>query len=232
MSHTYLPFIDDEKLISAVSHVVSTFSQADSVDIARNQLDPFGALFECVSADFDIDSWKASERARQAQKKIQNRIGDFHQKIFGALRGCVDVPKGKGLDILNEEESWCAEIKNKHNTTKGNHKPKLYEDIKLWVDHYTVEYGRPFTGYYVQIIPRKPEDFNTPFFPSDHGTRKPKREDIREITAALLFDKITGEKDSLKRLYLTLPQVFEDNFNKSTHLTKEQLITLFSMNIR
>ena len=232
MSHKYLTFIEDQKLIEAVSHVLVAFPNDESSDITKNQLDPFGALFECISADFDIDSWKASERARQAQKKIQNRIGDFHQKIFGALKGCVDVPKGKGLDILNEEESWCAEIKNKHNTTKGNHKPKLYEDIELWVDHYTVEYGRPFTGYYVQIIPRKPEDFNTAFFPSDHGTRKPKREDIREITAALLFDKITGEKDSLKRLYLTLPRVFEDSFNKSTHLSKEQLITLLSMNIR
>jgi len=232
MSHTYLPFIDDVKLISAVSHVVSAFPQADSVDIARNQLDPFGALFECVSFSYDMEAWKASEVARQAQKTIQNRIGDFHQKIFGAIKGCIDVPQGQGLDILNEEESWCAEIKNKHNTTKGNHKPKLYDDIALWVDRYSDSYSRPFIGYYVQIIPRKPTDFDQPFCPSDHGTRKPKREDIREITAALLFDKITGEKDSLKRLYLTLPRVFEDSFNKSTHLSKEQLITLFSMNIR
>lgn len=232
MTHKYLPFIEDRKLIEAVSHVVGAFPQDESADITKNQLDPFGALFECISADFDMDSWKASERARQAQKKIQKRIGDFHQKIFGALKGCVDVPQGQGLDILNEEESWCAEIKNKHNTTKWNHKSKLYEDIALWVDRYSDTYNRPFIGYYVQIIPRKPTDFDQPFCPSDHGTRKPKREDLREITAALLFDKITGEKDSLKRLYLTLPQVFEDNFNKSTHLSKEQLITLFSMNIR
>ena len=232
MSHKYLPFIQDDKLIEAVGHVVAAFPEAGSADITRNQLDPFGALFECISSGFDMDSWKTSEIARQAQKTIQNRIGDFHQKIFGALAGCVDVPKGEGLDILNVDGSWCAEIKNKHNTTKGNHKPKLYEDIELWVDHYTAKYGRPFTGYYVQIIPRKPEDFDQPFYPSDHGTRKPRREDIREITGALLFDKMTGENDSLKRLYLSLPHVFEDHFSKSTHLSTEQMTALFSMNIR
>lgn len=232
MNHTYLSFIDDEKLIAAVSHVVAAFPQANSVDITRNQLDPFGALFECASSEYDMEKWKASEVARQAQKTIQNRIGDFHQKVFGALQGCQDVPRGEGLDILNVKNSWCAEIKNKHNTTKGNHKPKLYEDIELWVDRYSAKYDRPFIGYYVQIIPRRPVDIDIPFCPSDHGTPKPRREDIREITGALLFDKITGEKDSLKRLYLALPQVFEDNFNKSTHLTKHQLATLFSNNVR
>lgn len=232
MSRTYLPFIDDEKLISAVSDVVAAFPQADIVDIARNQLDPFGALFECVSSGYDMEAWKASEVARQAQKTIQNRIGDFHQTIFGSLQGCQDVPRGEGLDILNIENSWCAEIKNKHNTTKGNHKPKLYDDIALYVDSYSAQYGRPFIGYYVQVIPNRPIDIDKPFYPSDHGSRRPQREDIREISGALLFDRITGKRDSLKKLYLTLPEVFENHFSRSSNLTKDQLTLLFSKNIR
>ena len=232
MSNKYLSYIADQNLIDAVSHVVASFPENGKVDISRNQLDPFGAFFECISSGLDIDTWKASESARQAQKTIQNRIGDFHQKIFGSLKGCVDVPRGKGLDIINVENRWCAEIKNKYNTTKGNHLPKLYEDIALWVDHYSAKYRIPFTGYYVQIIPRRPVDFDSPFFPSDHGVTKPKREDIREISGALFFDMITGEKDSLEKLYLTLPQVFKDHFGKSTKLSEKQLTTLFSINIR
>lgn len=231
MKNNYLPFIEDASLIEAVAEVVKDFPESSRSDITRNQLDPFGALFECILAGYDLNSWLKSEAARQTQKTIQNRIGGFHQTLLASLPGCEDVPVGTGLDIINVEQQWCAEVKNKFNTTKGNHLPRLYDDIAYWVDTYTKKYEVPFTGYYVQVIPRTPENFDEFFVPSDRGVRRPQRTDIKKITAAYLYEKITGVPDALKMVYLVIPRVLQENFDCKTKISDTQLKELYSQNI-
>ena len=229
---SYLDFIDDETLIRATQRIVGSAPEAGAVDINKNQLDPFGALFECAIGKMDFETWTKKEESRQIQKSLQNAIGDFHQILIGGLPGCEDVPRGEGLDTLNVEKAWCAEIKNKYNTTKGNHKPRLYDDIATWVDRYSSDYRKPFTGYYVQIIPSKPIDLNKPFCPPDAGVKRPHREDIREISGALFYDMITEKKGALKELFSALPAVLEHEFDIEINFDVNDLIQIFRSSIK
>ena len=97
----YLNFIDDETLVRATSQIIGRTQTNKKTDIGRNQLDPFGALFECAISQMDYEAWIKKEAGRQVQKSLQNAIGDFHQTLIGGLPGCQDVGKGKGLDTLN-----------------------------------------------------------------------------------------------------------------------------------
>jgi hypothetical protein len=123
-----LPFISNFDLYQAVEKVlyVSNFS----VNIHRNVIDPFSALFDALRQDISVEQWLTQETMRQSQKTLQNAIGDFHQKILGSVVGWDDLGTGHIFDLKNDSEKIIAEIKNKHNTTKGNHKVAIYDDLK------------------------------------------------------------------------------------------------------
>ena len=55
---------------------------------------------------------------------------------------------------------------------------------------------------------------------------------IREITYAALLDKATGVKDSLRKLYLCLPTLLENEFSTATKMKVKHMKMLFKKNIR
>jgi hypothetical protein len=226
----YLEFIDDDKLIEAVSFVVDSINKTKQTpsDLGRNSLDPFGAIFEC-SDGTDYQEWKNRELARQNQKTMQNNIGAFHEKLIAGIPGCEKLEKG--MDILCVNQSWFAEIKNKFNTTKGNYKPKLYDDIESWCKRFSQKYSKQFTGYYVYIIPNRPEKIDKPFTPAHEGKRRPHNEYIREITVSFLYEKITGNPNAFFEVYNVLPDVLEKEFGLKVGLEKNIMKDLFLSNI-
>lgn len=90
--------------------------------LRQNTLDVFSATLESILKGISFDEWIEQEKKRQIQKTLQNKVGDLHQKILGTLSGVQDLGVGDVVDIISQEKSLIAEIKNKHNTTKGNHK--------------------------------------------------------------------------------------------------------------
>ena len=78
----------------------------------------------------------------------------------GSIPGWKNLGTGGGLDILNKRKKIIAEIKNKHNTTKGNHKIEIYDAIKAKLK--LVEYSG-YTGYLVEIIPKGKKKYDKPF---------------------------------------------------------------------
>ena len=158
------------------------------------------------------NKWPQLEQARQVRRPSRTQSGTSTRRP-GCVEGCRSNPRGQGADILNKSGSWCAELKNKFNTTKGNHKGAVHEDIERWVHHYEEKYGQEFTGYYCYVIPRTPGDIDQIWHFS--GYHNPK---IREITYAALLDKATGVKDSLRKLYLCLPTLLEKEFSTATKM--------------
>lgn len=227
----YLEYIEDKDLIRSVRRVLGAIEGAKNKDIFKNGLDPFGAFFDSISGGIGFDEWLQAEQARQAQKSLQNAIGEFHQDILGDIKGCLSNPPGEGADILNKSMGWCAELKNKFNTTKGNHKAAVFKDIAEWVSHYKEKYEKEFTGYYCYVIPRKPGDIND-IWKFTYKKKLYRKNNIREITYARLLDEATGEEDSLRKLYLCLPALLEKEFKKTTELKAEDMMMLFKKNIR
>jgi len=207
----YLKWISDSNLEKAVAHLldkaVSAKKNADT-SFGKNVIDPFSALFQMVGFEMDYSDWHKSETARQAQKTLQNHVGEFHQNILGNVTGWKNMEVGNVIDIASDEHKTIAEIKNKYNTLSGGQLSNMYSTLESMVMPKTSIY-KEFMAYYVAIIPKKAERFNKPFTPSDKekGDRCPTNKLIREIDGASFYDLVTGCENSLRELYSIIPIV-------------------------
>lgn len=185
--------------------------------LRQNTLDVFSATLESILKGISFDEWIEQEKKRQIQKTLQNKVGDLHQKILGTLSGVQDLGVGDVVDIISQEKSLIAEIKNKHNTTKGNHKIAVYDDLK------SVLSSKPeiTTAYYVEILPKNGKKYNKPFTPSDNKTsqQRPANEFIRQIDGQSFYELLTGNPNALRELYILLAQVASEILSEEFNLT-------------
>lgn len=185
--------------------------------LRQNTLDVFSATLESILKGISFDEWIEQEKKRQIQKTLQNKVGDLHQKILGTLSGVQDLGVGDVVDIISQEKSLIAEIKNKHNTTKGNHKIAVYDDLK------SVLSSKPeiTTAYYVEILPKNGKKYNKPFTPSDNKTsqQRPANEFIRQIDGQSFYELLTGKPNALRELYILLAQVASEILSEEFNLT-------------
>lgn len=211
----YLKFISDENLCFAVVKVIQIIEKAEhnaQIKLHKNVVDPFSALFHGITHSISYSEWIEQEKARQIQKTTQNAIGDFHQEILGAVAGWENLGTGGGLDILNNKMKIIAELKNKFNTTKGNHKVEVYDSIKAKLK--MPEYEN-YIGYYVEIIPQGKRKYDKPFTPPDNKTKKrrPTKNKIRIIDGVSFYSMATGRENALQELFEVLPIIITEKHN-------------------
>jgi hypothetical protein len=219
----YLSFISDNDLIDLCKEVINTLDKAienKQKDLYKNIIDPFSAVFEASYYDISLTEWIEREKSRQIQKSFQNAVGNFHQKLIGKISGWNDLGVGEVVDLRNDERKIIAEIKNKFNTTKGNHRTAIYDDLdKLIKTRYL-----GYTGYYVSILNKN--KINKPFQPSDnkiHDRRK-LNDNIREVDGATFYEIVTNEHNAIKKIYDILPLVITHIVgNKSNRILKDPL---------
>lgn len=227
----YLKYISDRELIQAVGKVLDKIDRSDAIateKMYKNVIDPFSAVFEGMGKEMPYSEWIKLERMRQAQKTMQNAIGAFHQDILGAIAGWENLKTGKIVDLMNKKKQIIAEIKNKHNTTKGDNRDTIYDNLRSYlVDN---KY-RNFTGYYVEIIPKKPIRYNKPFTPSDHkiGKRRPLAKNICVIDGYSFYELASDSPDALQNLFEVIPVVMKQHFGISNSKTEfNQYLNLFN----
>ncbi|SFN93986.1 Eco47II family restriction endonuclease [Xenorhabdus japonica] len=190
-------------------------AQQEKLDLYRNTLDCFSASIDALIQGISIDDWLQQEKARQIQKTKQNAIGSLHEKIMGSVAGVENLPVGNLIDIVADRLKMVAEIKNKHNTTKGNHKVQIYRDLVK-----AIEDKPGYTGYYVEVLPKGQKIYNEPFTPSDNQVkvRLPAREDIRVIDGKSFYSLITDHENAIYELYQEIPkivsEIIEEEFGK------------------
>ena len=187
-------------------------AQHNDLDLYRNTLDCFSSSIDSVVQGISLDEWMIQEKARQVQKTKQNAIGSLHEEVMGSIDGVENLLVGNLIDIISEKHNLIAEIKNKHNTTKGNHKTAIYHDLSKAIQNYP---GK--TGYYVEVLPKNQNKYNHPFTPSDNKTKKrlPVREDIRVIDGASFYELLTGHENALLELYKELPAIVAEIINET-----------------
>jgi len=225
----YLKFISDANLIRCVNKVIKTIETAEhdaDATLHKNVIDPFSALFHGMTHSISCREWMAQEKARQTQKTMQNAIGNFHQEILGSIDGWTNLGKGGGLDVVNLKKKIVAEVKNKFNTTKGNHKTEVYDAIRIILQD---NKHANFIGYFVEIIPKQRKQYDIPFTPSDNKTKKrrPVNENIRVIDGVSFYGLATGRKFALEELFEVLPRVISENHKYN--LTKNESAKYFEL---
>jgi len=230
MPKDYVDFLKNKALVAAVSTVVEKIKASAENEVRVTGIDPFSALYECMAAGISLAEWRRKEQQRQAQKTMQNAIGEFHQGILGSMKGCKDLRTGSGgLDVENIGCGWFAEIKNKHNTVKGSDKKVIYDLLEAHLGIYEKKYRKPFVGYYVEIIPNMRRAYDLPFCPPDNlqRNRKPRNESIRIISGPEFYDLASGAKNTLRKLYMALPKVIHDIYKIEKSLSRENLEELY-----
>jgi hypothetical protein len=227
-----LSWISDEALNSAVLHLLN---KAEAAKIAaeqkfgKNVIDPFSALFEIAAFDLTYEEWKKSEAARQAQKTLQNHVGDFHQKILGSVADWENLEVGNEVDLANHEAKIIAEVKNKYNTLKGSDKSGLYHTLEDLIMRKSSRF-RGYTSYYVAVIPNRQARFDKLFTPSDKskGAKCQENELIREIDGSSFYALATGSSDALKDLFDVLPSVISQVSNGKLTVSKKDVQHFFT----
>lgn len=233
----YLNWISDNDLKAEVSQLLTIAKNAKNKadkSFGKNVIDPFAALFEMSGFEIDYDTWLKSETARQAQKTLQNHIGDFHQNILGYSKGWTNKKMGNVIDLVSEENKAIAEIKNKFNTISGGKLADLYYSLEKLVSPKSSIY-KGYTAYYVTIIPRTVIRYNKPFTPSDKekGEKCPHNEHIREIDGASFYSLVTGSDNALEDMFDVLPKVIKVCSNGKIQIKhKERLKDFFNLAYR
>ena len=171
--------------------------------------------------EIDYDTWLKSETTRQAQKTLQNHIGDFHQNILGYSKDWTNKGVGNIIDLLSEKNKAIAEIKNKYNTISGGKLSDLYYSLDKQISPKSSIY-KGYTAYYVAVIPKKDKRYNKPFAPSDKdkGEKCPLNEHIREIDGASFYSLVTGSESALEDLFDSLPEVIK-TFSEGKYQVKD-----------
>lgn len=207
---TYVSFIADDDFRRVVASVLEpVVEHTEHIDIHKNTIDPFTAVFDAMLQHITLDAWLKQEHARQRQKTLQNKIGDFHQRLIGKLADCQSLETGHIIDVHCSSKQVIAEIKNKFNTTKGNHKKQIYDDLAQALTSATYQ---DHVAYYVEIIPKAGHRYNDVFTPSDNlsGQSRPSNERIRRIDGYSFYALITDVPDALEQVYKALPRVISD----------------------
>jgi hypothetical protein len=225
-----LNWISDDDLTKAVQSILIKAKNAKmdaTKNFGKNVVDPFSAIFEMAGFGMDYDNWVVSEEARQAQKTLQNFIGEFHQTILGSCTGWEDMLRGNIIDLVSRDNNIIAEVKNKHNTVSGGKLADLYISLESAVMNKTSIY-KNFTAYFVNIIPDKPGRYNKLFTPSNKetGQKCPDNDLIRQIDGASFYTLVTGEINALQNLFGVLPAVISE-ISGVNPLEKDKLKLLF-----
>jgi sulfur relay (sulfurtransferase) DsrC/TusE family protein len=204
----YWPYVNDDVLISEIRKILNEFeTKMESINIYKNVVDPFSAIFDMAKQKLNFDEWIVQEQSRQSQKNLQNLVGYFHQHILGSVDDWSDPGRSGSLDLVNDKEKIIVELKNKHNTFNSSSAIQTYRKV---VGHLDGE-KKGYQGYVVTIIPKKPGKPKKHFAPNDDGGVKvPVREDLLLVDGATIYEIVTKDKLALEKLFMSLPLAIDD----------------------
>jgi len=206
MPNKYVEFVSDECFKECVKMVCDTYeeikNEKDQKKFFSRGIDVIKMIFDIGNVHREVSKWVEGEKTRQADKTISNVIGDFHQKLLGSVKDWEDLRKGHatGVDIRKKDDTIYMELKNKHNTTKGENKPDLFDKLERVAKQFTSA-----RVYYAYIIPA-------------NGTSGERRwtisgkshERIWEAWGSRVYEIVTGDANALKNTWKALPVAIND----------------------
>lgn len=197
-----LSFISDIDLFNHTKETVQKYRfQADLNKFNKNLIDPIKLTFDSQVYGKSIKSVIEDEIIRQADKSNTNHIGYFHQNIFSYIGNDWNIPES-GYDIVNAEQHYYIEMKNKHNTMNSSSAQKTYIRMQN-----TILEDDNATCMLVEVIARNSQ--NITWNISLDGNPLSNK-NIRRVSIDKFYEIVTGSKTAFKELCEKIPQVIED----------------------
>lgn len=201
----YLSYISDQHLFDCISNLYDKYTTAKEnftqQKFYKNKIDIIKARFDQKFNDLDAENLIKAELVRQVDRTVVNAIGDFHEEILGGIQGYSrDIQSG--YDIKSDDDKVFIELKNKHNTLKGEDKKSVFNKLKGLVDEYPHS-----IAYYARILDTKSQNEAWKFNVGNILYADPR---IFIISGDELYKMMTGEDDAFFKLYEVLPQAIDD----------------------
>src|SRR3989338_11419261 len=136
----YVDFVSDEHFLKCVKWVCDAYPEksidVDMKRLQKNVVDPFKMLFDILNSKIEVNDWIKNEVIRQADKTINNRIGEFHQKLLGGVNGWSDLGVGDDskVDLKRNDNCIFIELKNKFNTVNSDSLSKVRDKLEVAID--------------------------------------------------------------------------------------------------
>ena len=126
LNHSYVSFLTDEQIYECIGEVFKGYENKDITfkSFNKNRLDPFQMIFSSKMEGLTEEEWVEQEVKRQLDKSLSNLIGSFQEEIIGKAAGFkrykVGDPEAHSMDIISDDKTIIADMKNKYNTVKGS----------------------------------------------------------------------------------------------------------------
>ncbi|WP_278382705.1 Eco47II family restriction endonuclease [Pseudoalteromonas distincta] len=207
-------------------------------ELNKNTLDAFSAMVDVYSSNSTFEEWIENEKVRQRQKSLQGKIGDMHEVMIYSLKpsikkreteNCADGKSLRIYDLFDSEsqDKWIAEVKNKHNTTKGDDRKASFDKLAKGLELV----GDDYKAYYVTILRDTHEKVKKEFTPSDNTAGERKGNDrIWHVDGETFYEILTGEEDALSKAFDVLEEVLSEHYDlgDNTHNDVRDQIKSFS----
>ena len=212
----YVDFISDEYYKECVRYVLDSFNKAydlrDSIkkavekgdifesELFSNVVDPFKMQFEVEK--IGIREWIQKEVLRQLDKSVEQKMGEFHQRILGGVAGWEDLKTGKGVDLKSEDDRIHLELKNKYNTTNSS----ALKNVRGTLERITSS-DHTAKAYWAYIIANSKEKSGEGVWVMSGFN---KIDSVRKVWGENVYELVTGKKSALNDIYKTLPKVISE----------------------
>ena len=204
MANKYVDFITDEHLITCISELYEKYYNAkvsfSKKNLYKNKVDIFKMLFDKKFNNLSDEQLINKEIERQVDRTIVNAIGTFHERILAGVKNFEKVDAG--IDIKSKDDKIFIELKNKHNTIKGEDSKSIF--MKLLGE---IEKHPNSKAYFARILDTKSTNKEWSF---THKKVKFENKNVFIISGDQLYKIVTGNDNSLVRLYQTLPKAIDD----------------------
>lgn len=223
MANKYVSWVSDEHFLDCVRYVCTAYTDPKLFSdkrLHKNTVDPVKLLFDLSNMGLKFDEWVAAERIRQAGKTVNNRIGEFHKKLLGGVKGWKDLGVGDDskIDLVREDNSIFIELKNKYNTTNSD----SLEAVRIKLEHVIGVHPKA-TAYWAFIISRSGDSGEAVWHKKGHESKK----SIRKVWGANVYELVTGKEDSLQEMWFALPAALADITGKQISSSEEKKLQEF-----
>ena len=172
-------------------------------------------VFDIVNSKICVDDWIKNEVIRQSDKTINNRIGDFHQKLLGGVEGWSDLGTGdeSKVDLMKNDKTIFIELKNKFNTVNSDSLSKVRDKLKT-----AVIKNKDAVAYWAYIIEKDGSSGE-----SDWNYLGENLPNVKKIWGANVYEKVTQDVKSLEKTWKVLPLAIAETCGKKHKIDKNDM---------
>lgn len=223
----YVDFVSDEDFIEEVRKVVDSYPDIDNEQSITSDIltsykygiDEFKVMFDLCVNQMELNNWLKFEKIRQDGKKVENKMGEFHQQLLGHVDGWIDlgIADDSHVDLKNENETIFIELKNKKNTTNYDSSKQVRNKLEDIAKNY-----ENAVCYWAYIIQGGYKSEDKVWVKKGYKTN----DRIRQISCDKVYELVTGDPHALEKTYDAVPKAISDIFGRDIEFSKKDQILL------